>query len=147
AIIAIGALAGMTSVLIVTFSGQARIFRAMARDGLLPQRVFGGRGPHLVPTRSILLTGSVCTLAAALLPFDILLEMVSIGTLMAFAIVCGAVLILRRTEPGIKREFRCPAVYVLAPLGIAVNVYMMFGLPPETWLRLAVWLVIGLVIY
>jgi APA family basic amino acid/polyamine antiporter len=147
-IIGIGAIAGMTSVLLVTFSGQARIFRAMARDGLLPRKVFAAehsryRSPH----RSLILTGGVASGIAAFTPADELLHMVAIGTLLAFAIVCAAVLVLRNTNPEFHRPFRCPAVYVTAPLGIAVNIYMMLSLPPDAWVRLGVWLVIGLVVY
>jgi APA family basic amino acid/polyamine antiporter len=148
AIIAVGALAGMTSVLLVTFSGQARIFRAMARDGLLPRGVFAAEHPRFrSPHRSLILIGGLAAAAAALLRTEWLLHMVSIGTLMAFAIVCAAVLILRHTHPEIPRPFRCPWAYVVAPLGIAVNLYMMTGLPPETWLRLVIWLAIGLALY
>jgi APA family basic amino acid/polyamine antiporter len=147
-VVGAGALAGMTSVLLVTFSGQARIFRAMARDGLLPPRLFGACHPrYQTPHRSLALTGGVAALAAALTPADFLLEMVSIGTLMAFAIVCGAVLVLRRTHPELHRPFRCPWVYLVAPLGVGVSVYMMTGLPLETWVRLVAWLAVGLVLY
>jgi APA family basic amino acid/polyamine antiporter len=147
-LIAIGALAGMTSVLLVTFQGQARIFLAMARDGLLPPRVFGAvherfRTPH----RSTALTGGIIAIVAAVTPAEDLGYMVSIGTLMAFAIVCAAVLMLRVKRPEVERPFRCPLLWVVAPLGIVVNGGMMLFLPPETWLRLIIWLVIGLVIY
>ncbi|QJW94513.1 amino acid permease [Frigoriglobus tundricola] len=147
-VIDFGALAGMTSVLLVTFSGQARIFRAMARDGLLPKGLFAAEHPKFrTPVRSLVLTGTVAGLTAALVPHGVLLEMVSIGTLMAFAIVCAAVMVLRTTHPGAARPFRCPAVYVVAPLGIFVNAAMMVALPVETWLRLVVWLVVGLGVY
>ena len=125
-IIGIGAIAGMTSVLLVTFSGQARIFRAMSRDGLLPRKVFAAEHPRYhSPHRSLILTGLVASGIAAFTPSEKLLDMVAIGTLLAFAIVCAAVLVLRNTNPEFHRPFRCPAVYVIAPLGIAVNVYMM----------------------
>ncbi len=147
-VIGIGAIAGMTSVLIVTFSGQARIFRAMSRDGLLPPRVFAAEHPrYRSPHRSLILTASVAAVIAGFTPPEQLLEMVAIGTLLAFAIVCAAVFLLRRMHPEYHRPFRCPALYVVAPLGIAVNVYMMLSLPPDAWIRLGVWLVIGLVIY
>lgn len=144
----LGALAGMTSVLLVTFSGQARIFRAMARDGLLPVALFAAEHPaYRTPHRSLVLTGGLAGLAAALTPPDVLLEMVSIGTLLAFAVVCLAVMVLRNTHPDVARPFRCPCVYVVAPLGIVVNVAMMAALPWDTWLRLAVWLAVGLGLY
>lgn len=143
-----GALAGMTSVLLVTFQGQARIFLAMARDGLLPRGIFAAIHPRFrTPYRSTLLTGTVVTLVAAFTPAEELGNMVSIGTLMAFAIVCAAVLILRLSRPEIDRPFRCPGVFVVAPLGVFVNLGMMLFLPIETWVRLIVWLVLGLVVY
>jgi APA family basic amino acid/polyamine antiporter len=147
-LIAIGALAGLTSVLLITFLSQARIFLAMARDGLLPPRVFGAIHPRFrTPHLSTMLTGAVICVVGAFTPIADLEEMVNIGTLMAFVIVCAAVLILRVKRPDVHRPFRCPAVYVIAPLGIAVNLLMMLFLPPITWLRLLGWLVVGLLIY
>ncbi len=143
-----GALAGITSVLLVTFLSQSRIFLAMARDRLLPPSVFGAvharyRTPHL----STMVTGAVVCLFAAFTPMGQLQNLVNIGTLMAFVIVCAAVLILRRRRPDLHRPFRCPALYLVAPLGMAMNLLMMLFLPLETWLRLAGWLAVGLVIY
>lgn len=147
-LIATGALAGMTSVLLVTFLSQARIFLAMARDRLLPPSVFGTIHPRFrTPHLSTMLTGAIICVVAALTPIRKLEEMVNIGTLMAFVIVCAAVLILRIKRPDAERPFRCPAVYVVAPLGIVVNFLMTLFLPWDTWVRLVVWLAIGLVIY
>ena len=147
-LISAGALAGITSVLLITFLSQARIFLAMARDGLLPKRVFGTVHPRFrTPHISTITTGIVVSIIAAITPIKILEEMVSIGTATAFIVVCAAVLILRVRRPDAPRPFRCPAVYVVAPLGILVNLAMMMFLSPWTWLRLLVWLVIGLVIY
>jgi basic amino acid/polyamine antiporter, APA family len=147
-IIATGALAGMTSVLLVTFLSQARIFLAMARDRLLPPGIFGTVHPRFrTPHISTMLTGVIVCLVAAFTPIRKLEEMVNIGTLMAFVIVCAAVLILRKQRPDAHRPFRCPAVGIVAPLGIAVNLLMTLFLPGDTWMRLVVWLVIGLVIY
>lgn len=146
-LIAAGALAGMTSVMLVTFLSQARIFMAMARDGLLPQ-IFGHVHPRFgTPHLATMLTGGIIAIVAALTNIIYLEEMVNIGTLLAFVAVCASVLILRRTRPDVPRPFRCPAVYLIAPLGIGVNVIMMLFLPWETWLRLAIWLAIGLAIY
>jgi len=146
--IALGALAGMTSVLLVTFLSQARIFLAMARDGLLPHNTFGVVHPRFkTPHRSTILTGVVVMLTAGFCSTRILEEMVSIGTLMAFVLVCASVLILRINRPEVHRPFRCPAVYLVAPLGIAVNLAMMLFLPLDTWLRLVIWLVLGIVFY
>jgi amino acid transporter len=147
-LISVGALAGMTSVLLITFLSQARIFLAMARDGLLPQAVFGAiherfRTPHI----STMLTGGIISLVAAFTPITDLEKMVNIGTLMAFIIVCAAVLILRVQNPTAERPFRTPLLYLVAPAGIVVNLIMMLFLPPSTWLRLVGWLVVGLIIY
>jgi len=147
-LIAAGGLAGMTSVLLITFLSQARIFLAMARDRLLPPSVFGVVHPKFkTPHISTMITGAVITVVAAFTPIGVLEEMVNIGTLLAFVIVCGAVLLLRIRRPDAHRPFRTPAVFVVAPLGIVVNVIMMLFLPIETWGRLVIWLAIGLVIY
>jgi APA family basic amino acid/polyamine antiporter len=147
-IIAVGALAGMTSVILITLLSQARIFLAMARDGLLPPGIFGAVHPRFrTPHRSTMLTGGLLCVLTAVAPMDWLLNMVNIGTLLAFSIVCGAVLLLRHRRPEVARPFRCPGVYLVAPLGIAVNALMMLFLPVDTWLRLVIWLAIGLVIY
>jgi APA family basic amino acid/polyamine antiporter len=120
----------------------------MARDGMMPPRIFGAvhhrfRTPHI----STILTGAVMCVVAAFTPIYVLEEMVNIGTLFAFVVVCAAVLILRVRRPEAPRPFRCPAVFIVAPLGIVVNLILMLFLPVETWLRLVVWLAIGLVIY
>ena len=148
ALISTGALAGMTSVLLVTFLSQARIFLAMARDGLLPKSIFSVvHEKYRTPHRSTILTGVFIMLAAGFMPMDMLGEMVSIGTLMAFALVCASVLLLRIRRPEVARPFRCPAVWIVAPLGVVVNVLMMLFLPLDTWIRLFVWLALGMVFY
>jgi APA family basic amino acid/polyamine antiporter len=147
-LIATGALAGLTSVLLITFLSQARIFLAMARDRLLPPSIFGAIHPRFrTPHLSTMLTGGVIAVVAAFTPIADLEEMVNIGTLMAFVIVCGAVLLLRIREPNAPRPFRTPFLFVMAPLGILVNLTMALFLPPLTWLRLVVWLAAGLCIY
>jgi APA family basic amino acid/polyamine antiporter len=147
-LIATGALAGMTSVILITFLSQARIFLAMARDGLLPPSIFGAVHPRFrTPHRSTILTGLALCLVTAFTPIHVLFNMVNIGTLLAFIIVCAAVLILRFRRPDEPRPFRCPWAFVLAPLGILVNLLMMLFLPLDTWFRLIGWLVIGFVIY
>lgn len=148
AFIALGGLAGMTSVLLITFLSQARIFLAMARDGLMPRGIFGKvHAKFKTPHVSTMVTGIVIAGVAAFTPIGDLEKMVNIGTLFAFVIVCAAVLMLRIKRPDAHRPFRCPALYIMAPLGILVNLTMMLFLPVLTWLRLVVWLGIGLVIY
>lgn len=147
-LIAAGGLAGMTSVLLITFLSQARIFLAMARDGLMPRSIFGAvhekfRTPHI----STIVTGIAMALVAAFTPIEDLEEMVNVGTFFAFVVVCAAVLILRIKRPDAHRPFRCPLVYLVAPLGILVNLAMMMFLKPITWARLVIWLALGLVIY
>jgi APA family basic amino acid/polyamine antiporter len=147
-LIAAGGLAGMTSVLLITFLSQARIFLAMARDGLLPPSIFGAvhekfRTPHL----STMLTGCIIAVVAAFTPITELENMVNIGTLMAFVIVCAAVLLLRIRRPEAQRPFRTPLLFVLAPAGILINFFMTLFLPPITWARLVGWLILGMFIY
>ncbi|MFO1066715.1 MAG: amino acid permease [Pirellulales bacterium] len=147
-VVTVGALAGITSVLLVMMMGQPRIFLAMARDGLLPSSFFAAvhpkwRTPHL----STMLTGLIVALGGSLLPLDILAELTSIGTLFAFALVCLSVLILRVTDPDRERPFRCPFSPVFPALGVLLCAVLMLSLPGENWLRLVLWLVLGLVIY
>lgn len=147
-VISVGALAGMTSVILATFLGQARIFLAMSRDGLLPERVFGAIHPRFrTPYVSTLLVGCVMAVVAAFVQPTVLEDLICIGTLMAFAVVCLAVLLLRVARPDVERPFRAPAVWVLAPLGIVVNGVMMLFLPVVTWERLGIWMAVGLGIY
>ncbi|MBX7166884.1 MAG: amino acid permease [Pirellulales bacterium] len=147
ALIATGALAGMTSVLLITFQSQVRIFLAMARDGLLPPAVAEVHPKYQTPHLTTIVTGILISVIAATTPIEKLGEMVNIGTLLAFVIVCFSVLLLRRQRPDAVRPFRCPVIWLVAPTGIVVNVIMMLFLPLDTWIRLVVWLVIGLVIY
>jgi APA family basic amino acid/polyamine antiporter len=147
-LIAAGALAGITSVILITFLSQARIFLAIARDGLLPTSIFGAVHPRFrTPHLSTILVGVLLCVVTALTPIQVLFEMVNIGTLLAFTIVCAAVLILRLRRPDAPRPFRCPALYLLAPVGIVVNLLMMLFLPIDTWLRLVGWLVLGMLIF
>ena len=146
-LIKIGALAGLTTVILVLLYGQSRIFYTMACDGLLP-RLFSTVHPRLqTPYLSQILIGSLVAVVAALVPIDVLGEMVSIGTLLAFVLVCGAVIYLRRSDAGAFRPFRVPGVPAVPLLGIAFCLVLMAGLPLLTWARLVVWLAIGLAIY
>ncbi len=147
-VIAFGALTGITSVLLVTMLSQPRVLLAMARDGLLPDSFFGAiHDKYRTPYKSTILTGCFVALLSGFLPLRILSELVSIGTLMAFVIVCVAVLIMRQTNPDAERPFRAP-LYPFVPLaGIGICGLLMFSLPSENWLRLIVWLGLGFIIY
>ena len=147
-LISLGAISGITSVLLVMMLSQARVLLAMARDGLLPPEFFGAvherfRTPH----KATILTGVFVAAVAAVVPLRVLADLVNIGTLLAFVIVCAAVLIMRRTHPNAARPFRAPLVPLTPILGIALCSLLMFSLPSENWLRLAIWLAIGLSIY
>ena len=147
-IISFGALAGITSVLLVMMLSQPRIFLAMARDGLLPESVFGAvHTKFRTPWKSTILTGIFVATLAGFLPLRILAELVNIGTLFAFVVVCAAVLIMRKMHPEAVRPFRAPLFPYVPILGIITCLILMFSLPEENWLRLLVWLVIGLAIY
>ena len=143
----IGAIAGLASVVLVMLMGQPRIFYAMSRDGLLP-KVFGRvHEKYGTPWIATIITGAVAALVAGIFPIALLGELVSIGTLLAFVIVCGGIWVLRVKRPELDRPFRTPMVPLVPILGIAICGYMMYGLPADTWIRLAVWMAIGLVIY
>ena len=147
-LISFGALAGIISVVLVSILSQARVLLAMARDGLLPQSFFGAVHERFhTPWKSTILTGAFVMVATALLPLRILADLVSIGTLLAFVMVCAAVLIMRRTHPDAERPFRAPMVPLIPILGIATCLLLMFSLPAENWLRLGIWLLIGFAIY
>jgi APA family basic amino acid/polyamine antiporter len=147
-LISIAGLAGITSVLLVTMLSQARVLLAIARDRLLPPSFFGAIHDRFrTPWKSTLATGAFVGSLAAFLPIQVLLMLVNMGTLLAFVIVCGAVLVMRRTHPNVERPFRVPGMPVLPILGIASCILLMFSLPAENWLRLFVWLAIGLAIY
>ena len=147
-LISFGAIIGITSVVLVTMLSQARILLAMARDGLLPASFFGAvHEKFRTPWKSTILTGVFVALLSSLLPLRILSDLVNIGTLLAFVIVCAAVLIMRRTHPDAERPFRAPLVPLIPILGILTCLLLMFSLPAENWLRLGVWLLIGFVIY
>src|SRR2546422_1715941 len=147
-LVAAGAMTGITSVLLVMMLSQPRVMLALGRDGLVPNSFFGDIHPKFrTPWKSTILTGLFVASMAGFLPLGILAEMTSIGTLFAFVIVCGAVLVMRRTNPDAKRPFRAPFVPLVPILGIATCLLLMFSLPAENWYRLIIWLLIGLVIY
>jgi APA family basic amino acid/polyamine antiporter len=147
-LISLGALTGITSVLLVLMLSQPRVLLAMARDGLVPPSFFGAVHERFrTPWKSTILTGVFVGSMGALVPLRILAELVNIGTLLAFVIVCAAVLIMRRTYPEAERPFRCPWVPLMPILGIIFCLLLMFSLPAENWLRLIIWLLLGFVIY
>ena len=147
-IITLGALAGLTSVMLVMLLGQTRVLYSMANDGLLPKRFFAAIHPKFrTPWKNTILVGLLAAVVGSLTPIDDIGKMVNIGTLLAFVIVCVAVMVLRRTNPGQHRPFRTPWVPLVPILGVLFNGYMMYKLGWINWARLIVWLIIGLVVY
>ncbi len=146
-LVSAGAVAGITSVLLVMLMSQPRIFFAMSRDGLLPQGVSKVHPTFGTPYITTIITGVIVAIVAGLTQIQTVGEMTSIGTLFAFAIVCGAVLVLRVQRPDAHRPFRAPGGALLPVLGILSCTYLMLNLPIVTWVRFLVWLDIGMVIY
>ncbi|HEX8871821.1 MAG TPA: amino acid permease [Candidatus Acidoferrum sp.] len=147
-IITVGALAGLTSVMLVMLLGQTRVLYSMANDGLLPRKFFAAVHPKFrTPYRNTILVGFLAAIVGSVTPIDDIGKMVNIGTLLAFVMVCIAVMILRNTNPDQPRPFRTPLVPLVPILGIAFNGYMMYKLGWINWARLIGWLVIGLVVY
>jgi APA family basic amino acid/polyamine antiporter len=147
-LIAAAGVAGITSVLLVMMLSAPRVFLAMARDGLVSSKFFADVHPKFrTPWKSTMLIGVFVAGLAGFLPIDFLLHLTNIGTLFAFVIVCGAVLIMRKTDPEAKRPFRCPLVPLVPILGIGACLMLMFSLPAANWFRLIGWLVLGLIIY
>ncbi len=147
ALVKIGAFAGLSTTMMVMLLGQSRIFFSMSRDGLLPKWASQVHPRFRTPWISSVLTGIFVGLFAALIPIGILGQLTSIGTLLAFVIVCAGVWMLRKRRPDLPRPFRAPWVPVTPILGIGISLLLMLSLPWDTWLRLVVWLVIGMVIY
>jgi len=153
-IITCGALAGLTSVMLVMLIGQTRVLYAMASDGLLPKKFFAAIHPRFhTPWKNTILVGLLAAIVGSITPIDKIGTMVNIGTLLAFVMVCAAVIILRRTEPEQHRPFRTPGIYfggrlpIVPALGIVANGYLMYSLGVWNWVRLIVWLIIGLFVY
>jgi basic amino acid/polyamine antiporter, APA family len=146
-IIALGAVVSMSAVLLVFQYGQPRIFMAMARDGLLPQWAAKIHPKYRTPHLTTLWTGIVVAVGSLFLDENEIYDLTSIGTLAAFAIVCIGVLVLRRIDPDRRRPFRAPAIWLVSIGGAAACVWVMVGLPERTWVRFAVWTVLGVALY
>ncbi|WP_422749029.1 amino acid permease [Mycobacterium sp. WMMD1722] len=144
--ISIGALAGLTTVVIVLMLGQTRVLFAMSRDGLVPRQL-AKTGEHGTPVRITLIVGAVVALTAAVFPIGKLEEMVNIGTLFAFVLVSAGVIVLRRTRPDLKRGFKAPLVPILPIAAIIACVWLMLNLTGLTWIRFLIWMAIGVVVY
>ena len=145
-VISVGALAGLTTVVMVLMLGQIRVLFAMSRDGLLP-RALSRTGEHGTPVRATILVGGLVAAAATFFPAGKLEEMVNVGTLFAFILVSAGVMVLRRTHPDLPRAFRVPALPVIGVLAILACLWLMLNLTILTWLRFFVWMVIGVVVY
>ncbi len=147
ALISVGAICGITSVCLVLMFGQSRIFFAMARDGLIPKVLGGVSQKHQTPAVSTTIVATVCALTAGLFPIGIVSELVSIGTLVAFIIVCAGTIVLRYKRKDLERSFKAPFFPVTPILGILSCGYLISGLQPATWIRFVVWFVLGLIVY
>ena len=145
--IKLGAIAGLSSVILVMMLGQSRIYYAISKDGLLPKVFSKINSKHRVPHNATIFACAITALIAGLFPLHVLAELVSIGTLMAFAIVCIAIVVLRKTRPDLKRPFKVPFAPFVPLLGAFICIIQMLSLPWSTWLRLIGWTLFGLVIY
>jgi APA family basic amino acid/polyamine antiporter len=147
-LITIAATAGLMSVMLVMMLGQTRIFLGMSKDGLLPKNIFGKLHPTFkTPYRSTILIGGIISLTAALTPIEKISEMCSMGTLLAFSMVCLAVLILRVKEPGLDRPYKTPAIWFVAPAGVLFNIFLMTQVRIQTWYTFIIWGVLGVLVY
>jgi basic amino acid/polyamine antiporter, APA family len=146
-LVKIGALMGLSSTIVVMLLGQSRVFFSMSKDGLLPALFSKVHTKFRTPWISSLTVGTFVAALAASLPINVLDEMVSIGTLLAFVIVCAGVWLIRRRNPELHRPFKTPWVPFVPIMGILISMAMMVSLTGLTWIRLAVWLVIGMVLY
>lgn len=147
ALVAVGAIAGLTTVILVMYYGFTRVFLAMARDGLLPKGL-AKVNPHTrTPIRIIITVGIIMAVIAGLVPISQVAALVNIGTLAAFALVCAGVIILRYTKPDMPRPFKTPWSPFIPFLGVIFSIYLMIALSKVTWIRFAVWMFVGLIIY
>lgn len=147
ALVSTGAIAGITSVLLVLLYGQSRIFFVMSRDGLLPKKLSSIHKKHNTPHFSVILTTFLVAIIAGFFSLETLSEMTSIGTLFGFIVVAVAVMVLRITRPNLKRNFKCPLVFITSPLAILSCGYLTYELLTRNWQYFAIWVAIGIVIY
>jgi APA family basic amino acid/polyamine antiporter len=143
----LGAIAGLSSVILVMMLGQSRIYYAISSDGMLPRALSRVHRESGVPRNATILASLATGIIAGLLPLTVLGELVSIGTLLAFTIVCISIIVLRKTQPELKRPFKVPLVPFVPLLGAAICLMQMVSLPWHTWLRLIIWTVIGIILY
>lgn len=146
-IITIAATAGLTSVMLVMMLGQTRIFLGMAKDGLLPSFFKNLHPTFKTPHKSTILVGGLVSIVALLFPIESISKLCSMGTLLAFAMVCVAVMILRYKRPDLERPYRTPAVYVVGTLGVAFNIFLMCFVRIETWIAFVIWGLLGIAVY
>jgi APA family basic amino acid/polyamine antiporter len=146
-IITIAATAGLTSVMLVMMLGQTRIFLGMAKDGLLPKFFRDLHPDFKTPHKSTIMVGAIISLVAAFTPIDKVSEMCSMGTLLAFAMVCVAVMILRKAKPELERPYRTPAVFLVGTLGVLFNIFLMTQVRPATWMFFLIWGSLGVIVY
>ena len=146
-LVKLGAICGLTSTMVVMLLGQSRVFFSMSRDGLLPGWASAIHTKFRTPYVSSIFVGIFVAIFASVIPIAILGELVSIGTLLAFVIVCAGVWVIRRTDPQLPRPFKTPWVPFVPIMGMAISLLMMIGLPGDTWLRLIIWLILGMALY
>jgi APA family basic amino acid/polyamine antiporter len=146
-IISVGAIAGLTTVILILLLGQSRVFFAMSRDGLLPGWMAEVHPKFGTPYRATILMGVIVAVMAGLIPLSALAELVNIGTLFAFVVVSIGVVVLRHTRPDLHRPFKVPLMPVVPILSVLACLFVMFNLPVETWLRFVIWMLVGAVIY
>jgi APA family basic amino acid/polyamine antiporter len=146
-IVSFGALAGLTTVMLILMLGQSRVFFAMSRDRLLPPFFSHVSRRFRTPYRSTILTGVAVAALAGLIPLDTLAELVNIGTLFAFIVVAGSILVLRRTHPDLERAFTTPWVPVLPIVSMLASLYVALNLPAQTWERFLIWMALGFIVY
>jgi APA family basic amino acid/polyamine antiporter len=146
-LISAGAIAGLTTVMLVLYYGLSRIFLAISRDGLIPKNLGKLNTKTHTPTKIIIISGIFMALVAGLTPINKIAELVNIGTLAAFVLVCSGVIVLRYTKPHMPRPFKLGLHPVIPSLGIIFCLYLMFSLPVETWLRFGIWMLLGMIVY